>query len=117
MNLTNRKERWNKKMNTDKFNTLTEKLYPDKLDREDAKLACEMIVTTEQLINAKKNYNDTKKEIKTYLEEHNSNFPGHFLIPIDKIKLDKLRELINFTFDETKRSIYTYKEKEMLRPR
>ena len=101
-------------MNTDKFNTLTEKLYPDKLDREDAKLACEMIVTTEQLINAKKNYNDTKKEIKTYLEEHNSNFPGHFLISIDKIKLDKLRELINFTFDETKRSIYTYKEKEML---
>ena len=101
-------------MNTDKFNLLSEKLYPDKLDREDAKLAVELIVTTEryvqyerymqhvikEFLKAEKDYNDAEKKIRDYLIRQNSNFPGHFLIPIDKIKLDKLRELINFTFGE-----------------
>jgi len=113
-------------MNTDIFNTLAEKLYPNKQDREDVKLATRMIVTTvrfmdakkacitKEFINAEDNYNDAKKEIRSYLDEYNACIPGSFLIPIDKIKLDKLRELINFTFDETKRTIYTDKEKEML---
>jgi len=101
-------------MNTNKFNILAEKIYPDKLDREDAKLAVELIVATERFMRAENDYNDAKKKIRDYLRRENSNFPGHFLIPIDKTKLYKLRELINFTFDETKRTIYTDKEKEML---
>ena len=101
-------------MNTDKFNILSEKLYPNTKDREDANLAIEMIVATERFMRAENDYNDAEKKIRDYLRRENSNFPGHFLIPIDKIKLDKLRELINFTFDETKRTIYTDKEKEML---
>jgi len=94
------------KMNTDEFNTLTEKIYPDKLDREDAEHAIEMtvatekfmnILMTEEYINAEKNYNDAKKKLREYLRRQN-NLPGHFLIPIDKIKRARLRELINFTF-------------------
>jgi len=87
-------------MNTNKFNILAEKIYPDKLDREDAKLAVELIVTTEQLINAEKNYKDAQKEINDYLKEHNSNFRGSFLIPINNKILSDLKNLINLTFGE-----------------
>jgi len=101
-------------MNTDKFNILSEKLYPNTKDREYAKLAVELIVTTERYVQyerymqhiikkfleAEKDYNDAEKKIRDYLRRENSNFPGHFLILIDKIKLYKLRELINFTFGE-----------------
>ena len=101
-------------MNTDKFNTLTEKIYPDKLDREDAKLAVEMIVTTERYVQyeqymqhiikkflkAEKDYNDAEKKIRKYLEEHNSNFRGSFLIPINNKILSDLKSLIHLTFGE-----------------
>jgi len=101
-------------MNTDEFNTLAEKIYPDAKDREGAELAIGVIVSTEryvqyerymqhvikEFLKAEKDYNDAEKKIRDYLIRQNSNFPGHFLIPIDKIKLYKLRELINFTFGE-----------------
>lgn len=86
-------------MSRDEFNILAEKIYPDIHDRKNAEIAIEMIVTTEQLINAEKNYNDAKKKIRKYLRRQNSNFPGSFLIP-PRGAYTWLRELINFTFGE-----------------
>jgi len=81
-----------------KLETLSKKLYPNTNDRKNAEQAIEMIVTTERFINAEKDYDDIRKEIRSYLYEQNGNFPGHFLIILDKIKRANLRELINFTF-------------------
>lgn len=87
-------------MNTDKTNKLAEKIYPEIKDRENAKHAIKMIVTTEQLINAEKNYNDAKKELNTYLDEHNGNFQGSFLIQRNDKILSDLKSLIILTFGE-----------------
>jgi len=87
-------------MNTDKFNTLAEKIYPNKQDRDDAKYAIEMILATERLVNAEKDYEDVQKEIKAYLEKHNGNFKGSFLIPRNNKILSDLKNLIDFTFGE-----------------
>ena len=77
---------------------LARKIYPDKLDREDANLAIEMIVATERFMRAENDYNDAEKKIRDYLRRENSNFPGHFLIPINNKILSDLKNLTNLTF-------------------
>ena len=89
-------------MNADEFDILAEKIYPDTKDRGNAEYACKMIIATERLVNAEKNFKDAQKEIKAYLEKYNGNFRGSFLISRNDKILSDFKNLINLTFGDAK---------------
>lgn len=84
----------------DNFEIFTRKLYPNKQLRNDIKCGVAIIVATEKLISAKKQYLDVEKKVQKHFNNHHGNFPGHFLIPWNDRLEAQLQRLINFTFGE-----------------
>lgn len=87
-------------MNDEDWDTLAERLYPDKGLREGAEKSCRLIVATERFIEAEKEYDKALDEARKFSLEHDGNFPGSFLAWKNDIIQSKLKDLINLIFGD-----------------